>query len=145
MRKSERGQKPCPFFLFVCFFKSARAMTQCISRSSRGNMCPEWRVHIETENANHIWFLISECNTTFPTPMKKRFLYNKNDPKLHTCTISKVSWSLKGSQGKNRGVSRNLCYVIMATTLPQNISSLLEAKVSRRGGMQGECKEQGHL
>jgi len=33
----------------------------------------------------------------------------------------------------------------MATTLPQNTSSLLEARVPCTGGMQGAHKEQGHL
>ena len=106
MRKSRRGQKPCLLFF------SVRAMTRCFSRRSKGNMCPGRRVHIETENANHIRFLISECNTTISLPRKKKFLYNKNDPTLQICIFFKVSWSLKGSQGKKRGISGSLhCFM----------------------------------
>lgn len=41
---------------------------------------------------------------------KEKFLYNKNDLKLQISIIFKVSWSLKGSQGKNGEISGGLRY-----------------------------------
>lgn len=80
--------------------------------------------------------------------MKKKLLYNKNDPKLQILIIFKVSWSLKAhvyNRVEQRSIWKSpLFYVIMATTLPQNISLLLEVSPIR-GGMQGAHKEQDHL